>query len=231
MEHDGNNTPWRRMAADRGLVVKTLPWNRDTYEFDLAELDRLITPRTRFASLNYSSNILGTINPVKEMVARLKAVGALTYVDAVQYAPHGPIDVQDLGCDFLVSSTYKYYGPHQGVLYGRLELLKELPSWRLRVVDDESPGKFETGSQSLEGQAGTMAAVEYLQWVGRTMGAEFLPSNPTLRQRTREIHAGLIAMADYEHQLSAKLIEGLQRIPGVVVRGITNPEQIGRAHV
>ncbi len=114
MEHDGNNTPWRTMAAERGMVVKTVPWNRETNEFDLDALDELITPRTRFASLNVASNILGTINPVKEMVARLKAVGAITYLDAVQYAPHGPIDVQDLGCDFLVSSSYKWYGAAPG---------------------------------------------------------------------------------------------------------------------
>ncbi|MCY7300532.1 MAG: cysteine desulfurase-like protein, partial [Ilumatobacteraceae bacterium] len=228
MEHDGNNTPWRTMAAERGMVIKTLPFDRTTYEVDLDELDSLITERTRFSALNFSSNILGTINPVKQMCTRLRAVGALTYVDAVQYAPHGPIDVQDLGWDFLVSSAYKYYGPHQGVLWGREELLQSLPAYKLRVVNDVLPGKFETGTQSLEGQAGTIGALEYLQWLGTTMGAEHMPSTPGLRPRTRELHAALAAMADYEHALSGRLIAGLQQLDGVEVRGITDPAAFDR---
>lgn len=228
MEHEGNNTPWRTMAAECGMVVKTLPFDRTTYEVDLDELDSLITERTRFAALNYSSNILGTINPIKEMCTRLRAAGALTYIDAVQYAPHGPIDVQDLGCDFLVSSVYKFYGPHQGVLWGREDLLQSLPAYKLRVVDDVSPGKFETGTQSLEGQAGTIGALEYLQWLGTTMGAEHAPSTPGLRPRTRDLHAALAAMADYEHTLSGRLIAGLQQFDGVEVRGITDPTAFDR---
>ena len=228
MEHDGNSTPWRRMAEDHGLVVKTLSFDRTTYEFDLDELDSLITDRTRFAALNYSSNILGTINPIKEMCRRLRAAGALTYVDAVQYAPHGPIDVQDLGCDFLVASAYKFYGPHQGVLWGREELLQSLPAYKLRVVPDLPPGKFETGTQSLEGQAGTIGALEYLQWLGTTMGGAHMPTGSGLRPRTREIHGALSAMADYEHALSGRLIEGLQSLDGVEVRGIVDPAAFAR---
>jgi selenocysteine lyase/cysteine desulfurase len=140
MEHEANNSPWRIMAAERGMVVKTLGFDRDTYEIDLDELDSLITPRTKFAALNYASNLLGTINPVAEMVRRLKAVGALTYIDAVQFAPHGAIDVQALGCDFLVSSAYKFYGPHQGILYGREELLQGTRAYHLRTVPDLTPG-------------------------------------------------------------------------------------------
>ncbi|CAB4864306.1 unannotated protein [freshwater metagenome] len=228
MEHDGNNTPWRIMAAERGLVVKTLPFNRETYEFDLDELDSLITERTRFAALNYSSNILGTINDVKEMCRRLRAVGALTYIDAVQFAPHGAIDVQDLGCDFLVASAYKFYGPHQGVLWGREDLLSALKAYKLSVVADQTPGKFETGTQSLEGQAGVIGATEYLQWIGTTMAVAHQPSTAGLRQRTREIHGAMGAMVDYEHQLSGRLIAGLQSIPGVQVRGITDPSSMKR---
>lgn len=228
MEHDGNNTPWRRMAEDHGLVVKTLPWSRDTYEFDLDELDALITPRTKFASLNYASNILGTINPVPQMVARLKAAGAITYVDAVQYAPHGPIDVQALGCDFLVSSSYKFYGPHQGVLWGRGALLDQLRAFKLRVVPDVAPDKFETGCQSLEGQAGVIGAIEYLQWLGTTMGSPHLHEHPGVPRRTAEIHAAMAAMAEYEYALSGRLIAGLQAIDGVQVHGITDPASFER---
>jgi cysteine desulfurase family protein (TIGR01976 family) len=228
MEHDGNHTPWRRMAAEHGLVVKTLGFDRDTYEMDLDELDALITPRTRFAALNYASNLLGTINPIKEMCARLRAAGALTYIDAVQYAPHGPIDVQDLGCDMLVMSAYKFYGPHQGILWGREDLLQSLDAYKLRVVADEPPHKFETGTQSLEGQAGTIGAVEYLQWLaGETAGRDE-PARPGLRQRTRDIHAALTAMADYEAGLSERLIDGLRAVEGVRVHGITDRTALAR---
>jgi len=224
MEHEGNNTPWRTMAAERGMVVKTLPFDRDTYEFDIDELDSLITPRTRFAALNYASNLLGTVNPIKQMVAKLRAVGALTYIDAVQYAPHGPIDVQDLGCDFLVSSPYKYYGPHQGVLFGRGELLSSLKAYKLRVVPDVSPGKFETGTQSLEGQAGVLGAIEYLQWFGTTFGSasiEGMAQGP--HRRRAEIHAAMTVMVDYEKVLAERLVNGLLKIPDLCVRGITDP--------
>ncbi len=228
MEHDGNNTPWRTMALERGMVVKTLPFDRDTYEFDLDELASLITPRTRFASLNYASNILGTINPVPQMVAMLREAGAITYVDAVQYAPHGPIDVQAIGADFLVSSAYKFYGPHQGILHGRREMLDRLHAYKLSVVPDVPPNKFETGTQSLEGQAGVLGALEYLQWLGAGMGAEHLPALAHLPRRTAEIHAAMIAMAQYEHSLSGRLIQGLQSIDGLRVHGITDPAAFER---
>jgi cysteine desulfurase family protein (TIGR01976 family) len=225
MEHDGNASPWRIMAEERGLVVKRLDFDPTTYEIDVARLDEIITPRTKFAAINYSSNILGTINNVKAMCERYRAAGVLTYVDAVQFAPHGAIDVQDLGCDFLVASAYKFYGPHQGILWGREELLSTLPAWKLRVVKDVPPGRYETGTQSLEGQAGTVGAIEYMQWVGRTMGTEFTATKPGLSDRTREVHAGLLAMADYDRGLSRHLIDGLQRIDGLEIRGITNPER------
>jgi cysteine desulfurase family protein (TIGR01976 family) len=232
MEHDGNSTPWRTMAAERGMVVKTLPWNRETGEFDLVDLDALITPRTKFASLNFASNILGTINPIREMCARLRAVGALTYVDAVQYAPHGPIDVQDLGCDFLVSSAYKWYGPHQGVLFGRADVLERLQAYKLRVVPDVSPDRWETGCQSLEGQAAVLGAIEYLQWVGTSQGGDHLAAirsaSPHLPERTAQIHAAMAAMAEYEKGLSERLISGLQSIDGVTVHGITDPSSFDR---
>ena len=221
MEHDGNNTPWRTMAAERGMVVKTLPFDRDTYEFDVDELASLITPRTKFAALNYASNLLGTINPIKQMVAQLKAVGAMTYVDAVQYAPHGPIDVQDLDCDFLVASPYKFYGPHQGVLYGRAELLSRLHAYKLRVVPDQAPGKFETGTQSLEGQAGVLGAIEYLQWLAGEVA-------PAVTGRRAQIEAAMAAMVEHEKGLSLRLIDGLQQIPDLCVRGVTNRAAIDR---
>ena len=226
MEHDANASPWRILAEERGLVIKRLDFDRDTYQLDLGQLDELITPRTRFAAINYASNVLGTINDVREICRRIRAAGGLTYIDAVQYAPHGPIDVQDIGCDFLVASAYKFYGPHQGVLWAREELLERLHPYKLRVASNDLPGRFETGTQSLEGQAGTIGAVEYLEWVGKTMGTEFHGANPN--QRTDHVHAGLRAMAAYEETLSTRLINGFLDLDGVVVHGITDPAQFAK---
>lgn len=224
MEHDGNNSPWRRMAADHGLVVKTLPWSRDTYEFDPSELERLITPRTRFAAINYASNILGTINPVAELVAMLRESGAITYVDAVQYAPHGIIDVRHIGCDFLVSSSYKFYGPHQAVLYGRREITEKIDAYKLRVVADRIPDKFETGTQSLEGQAGVRGALDYMRWVGTTSRPDLVATELSRGSSIRkaELRAGMTAMVEYEKLLSERLVVGLRSIPGLVIHGITD---------
>ena len=225
MEHDGNNTPWRRMAEERGMVVRTLEFDRDTYEFDLAELDALINERTRFAALSMASNLLGTINDVASMCSRLRDAGALTYIDAVQYAPHGPVDVQAVGCDFLVSSAYKWYGPHQGVLWGREELLQELRAYKLSVVADEPPGKFETGTQSLEGQAGVLGAIEYFQWLAHVTDSEAaVPSGASLR--TAQVHGAMDAMVAYEAQLSERLVRGLQTVAGVHIHGITAAERM-----
>jgi cysteine desulfurase family protein (TIGR01976 family) len=223
MEHDGNASPWRIMAEELGLVVRRLDFNRHTYRFDLDQLDALIGERTRFAAINYASNLTGTINDVAEICRRVRAAGGISYVDAVQYAPHGPIDVQRLGADFLVCSAYKFYGPHQGVLWGREEMLERLRPYKLRVSPNALPGRFETGTQSLEGQAGTLGAVEYLTWIGETMGRQHLPRYAGLAGRRRTLHAAMAAIADYERQLSTRLIAGLQRLPGVVIHGITDP--------
>ena len=228
MEHDANASPWRILAEERGLVIKRLNFDRSTYQLDLSELDELITERTRFAAINYASNVLGTINDVREICRRVHAAGGLTYVDAVQYAPHGPIDVQSLGCDFLVASAYKFYGPHQGVLWGREDLLERLHPYKLRVASNDLPGRFETGTQSLEGQAGTIGAIDYLEWIGKTMGAEFVQEGSNLSQRTINVHAALRAMAAYEETLSARLITGFGGFDGVIVHGITDPAQFAK---
>lgn len=228
MEHDANASPWRILAEERGLVLKRLDFDRSNYELNVEQLDELITDRTRFAAINYASNLLGTINDVKGICSRLRAAGGLTYIDAVQYAPHGPIDVQELGCDFLVSSAYKFYGPHQGVLWAREELLEKLHPYKLRVSSNELPGRFETGTQSLEGQAGTLGAVDYLEWVGQTMGTEFKIVNRSHTERTSNVHAGLRAMASYEETLSTRLIEGLVGLDDVIVHGITDPAQYSK---
>jgi cysteine desulfurase family protein (TIGR01976 family) len=223
MEHDGNASPWRMLAAERGLVVKRLDFDPLTYRLQLEELDELITDRTRLIAINYASNLLGTINDVAQICRRARAVGALTYVDAVQYAPHGPIDVQRLDCDFLVASAYKFYGPHIGVLYGRESVLSELRPHKLRIAPDVVPARFETGARSLEGIAGTLGAIEYIEAIGAAYGVA--DRHVSLeRSRTANLHAAFAAMADYEMPLTQRLIEGLRSIDGVTVHGIVDPE-------
>ncbi len=232
MDHDGNISPWLMMAEDRGLTVRWLDFNRNTFRYDLDDLDRLLTPRTRLVAVNYASNALGTVNDVRAVTERAHAVGAWVYVDAVQYVPHGVTDVQAIGCDFLACSPYKFYGPHQGVVWGRRELLEQLTPYKVRPASNELPTRFETGTLSHEGMAGTLGAIEHLAWVGETMGfaapameSDIGPKGAATRRRTpdpirrRHIEAAFHAIAEHEHAVFGKLLDGLHAIPGVTVHG------------
>jgi selenocysteine lyase/cysteine desulfurase len=150
------------------------------------------------------------------------------YVDSVHYAPHGPIDVQALGCDFLACSVYKFFGPHQGVLYGRYELLEQLPVYKVRPADNNPPHKFETGTQSFESMAGSTAAVDYLASVGARFGGEFAAELTGFEGRRRDLKAGMAAIRAYEMGLCEKMIAGLLEIPGLHFYGITNPDDFHR---
>jgi cysteine desulfurase family protein (TIGR01976 family) len=226
MDHDGNVRPWEIMAEERGLVVKRLDFDPATYQFDPTALPRLIGPRTRFAAFGYASNMLGTVNDVKAMCTTLRAAGVLTWIDAVQYAPHGAIDVASLGCDFLVCSTYKFFAPHLGVLWAREALLDELKPYKLRASDTTLPGRFETGTPSFEAMAGLLGTIDYLEWVGRTMGEEHHDRFGTLAPRRRWLHAAMTAIGDYESGLARHLIAGLEAMDGVCIRGISDPQQL-----
>lgn len=218
MDHDGNVTPWLMLAEDRGLQVRWLDFDTETFEYDLSSLDRVITGRTRIVAVNYASNVTGTINDVKTIARAARAVGALVYVDAVQFAPHGVIDVQDLDCDFLVCSAYKFYGPHQGVLWGRRAILERLRAYKVRAASEELPTKFETGTQSREGLAGVLGAIEHYAWVGERFGD---PADPAGSRRDR-IVAGIRAMQRHDQKLAKRLIDGLERVPGLRILGITD---------
>jgi len=152
----------------------------------------------------------------------------LVFVDAVQYVPHGPTDVQDIGCDFLACSPYKFFGPHQGVLWGKAGLLEKLEAYKVRPAENTAPGKFETGTQLHEGQAGTLGVLEYLEWLGETMGAEYLENFPEFSGRRKKLHAAMLAIQDYEQTLSSRLIEGLQNLAGVDVKGISAVKDLAR---
>ncbi len=166
LDHEANVSTWEAMAADRGVTVRKVDIRQDDVTLDLEDLESKLTPRTRLVALGYASNAVGTINPVAEIVARAHEVGALTYVDAVAYAPHGPIDVRALDTDFLVCSAYKWFGPHLGALYGKAAVLDSLPAFKVRPAHD----RFETGTPAFESIAGTLAATDYLRDVGRSYG-------------------------------------------------------------
>lgn len=220
MDHDANIAPWLLVAEDTGATVRWLDFDLDTYRFADDALDEVLSEQTRLVALGYASNCTGTINDVKSMCARASAAGALTYVDAVQYAPHGIIDVQDLGCDFLTCSPYKFFGPHQGVLWGRREVLERLFAYKVRPASDALPEKFETGTPSFEGIAGTLGAVEYFEHIGATYAGSDISDHA--RPRTARVHAGLDFLAAYELELTRQLISGLETLPGVTIHGISN---------
>jgi cysteine desulfurase family protein (TIGR01976 family) len=220
MDHDANVWPWVLLARDLELEIRWLPFNTDTYEFDHDALDKLLTDRTRLVCVGGASNLLGTVNDVTAMCAKARAAGALTYIDAVQSVPHVATDVQAIGCDFLVCSPYKFFGPHQGVLYGRSEVMAQLEPYRVRPAPSRFPGSFETGTQSFEGCAGITAAIDYFAWIGRTMaGADDRPA---------ALRAAMALLFEYEKSLGAQLIDGLLSIGGVTVHGITDPDAFGR---
>jgi cysteine desulfurase family protein (TIGR01976 family) len=228
MDHDGNVGPWLLLARDFGLTVKWLDFDPATFEYRLETLPSLITPRTRLAAVNYASNALGTINDVKAIAAAVHAVGGLVYVDAVQYVPHAPTDVQDIGCDFLACSSYKFFGPHQGILWGRRALLEELEAYKVRPASDELPTKFETGTQNFEAQAGCLGAIEYLDWLGQTMGGAHAGTFAAMTGRRRHVHAAMAAMVEYEVELAGHMLDRLERIRGLRVHGITARDRLRR---
>ncbi|HYH91519.1 MAG TPA: cysteine desulfurase-like protein [Candidatus Saccharimonadales bacterium] len=220
LDHEANVSTWEAMAADRGLTVRKVGIREDDVTLDLEELESMLSERTKLVAVGYASNAVGTINPVAEIVARAHEVGALTYVDAVAYAPHGPIDVQALDTDFLVCSAYKWFGPHLGALYGKAEVLDRLPAFKVRPAHD----RFETGTAAFESIAGTLAATDYLRDVGRSYGdVAGAHGAADATERRRELVAGMAAIVDYERALVARLIDGLLGIEGVTLFGIADP--------
>jgi cysteine desulfurase family protein (TIGR01976 family) len=221
LDHDANIAPWMQIAEARGATLRWLDFDVEDCTLRQDQFDDLLTDRTRIVAFGYASNAVGTINPVKTMVAKAQAFGALTFIDAVQYAPHGPIDVQDLGCDFLVASAYKFFGPHLGVLYGKHEHLDRLRAYKVRPAPNEPPGKFETGTQNHEGIAGALGAVEYLASIGEKY-ADRVQSLDQYESRCLQLKGAMQAISNHEVALSQALIDTLQRVPGIHIWGITD---------
>jgi cysteine desulfurase family protein (TIGR01976 family) len=227
LDHDANISPWLMVAQDRGCTVRQVDFREQDCTLDMQSLEEQINERTKIVAVGYASNAVGTINDVRRVVELAHRVGALAYIDAVQYAPHRPIDVQALDCDFLVCSAYKYFGPHLGVLYGKYHLLDSLTAYKVRPASDEPGEKFETGTQSFEAIAGTLGAMEYLQWLGQTFGAPFaLQLAGRYSGRRLALKQAMAAIQEYELELNHSLLETLSSIPGLHIWGITDPHRL-----
>ena len=228
MDHDANVWPWVLLARDLELEIHWLPFDKESFEFDLDVLDEIITERTRLVCVGSASNLTGTLNDIKEICARARAAGAMSFVDGVQSAPHVPTDVQDIGCDFFVCSSYKFFGPHQGILWGRREVLEQLEPYKVRPAPAELPWCFETGTQSHEGLAGIAATVDYFALIGQSMAEEQLGNWDQFQGQRQQVHAAMELLFDYEKALTSRLIDGLLDIDGITVQGITDKDAMDR---
>ncbi|MDH5622570.1 MAG: cysteine desulfurase-like protein, partial [Gammaproteobacteria bacterium] len=228
MDHDANVWPWVMLARDLGLEVRWLPFNTETFEFDLDVLDDIITERTRVLCVGGASNLTGTINNVKAICAKARTAGVISYIDGVQSAPHIATDVQDIACDFFVCSSYKFFGPHQGILWGRREMLEQLEPYKVRPAPTEPPSCFETGTQSHEGIAGIAATIGYFAKIGDSMAREYGDRWSHLAGRRKDVHAAMSLLFDYEKSLASHLIDGLIDIDGIKVQGITDKDALDR---
>ena len=218
MDHEGDISPWLHLAEDLDLVVKWLPFNQETWQIESEDLQNLLSDKTRVLALNYASNLTGSINDVKTLVSIARAAGVLSYVDAVQLAPHELIDVKSIDCDFLACSSYKFFGPHMGILWGRQELLEELNAYKCRCSSSELPEKFETGTPQTEMLSGLIETVKYFEWLGTELGCS--------GSRRELLQAAYKGFGEYETHLTRSLIGGLASISGVTIHGITNSNRI-----
>ncbi|MCU0497970.1 MAG: cysteine desulfurase-like protein [Anaerolineae bacterium] len=203
MDHDANVNPWLRLADDHDLIVKWIDLNPTDCTLDLDSYEAALSEQTKMVAVVHASNAVGTINPIARIADMAHLVGAHVVVDAVQSAPHLPIDVQALGCDFLLCSAYKFFGPHIGILWGHYDQLATLPAYKVRPSKDQPPYRWETGTPSFETIAGVGAALTYLEALG-----------------------GVAAFVPYERALVAHLIRVLKATPGVTIYGITDPDRL-----
>ena len=219
LDHDANFSPWKTLE-EKGVIIRTVKFNEDDCTLDMHDLAAKIKigKRTRLVAVGYASNAVGTINDVAEVVRLARQAGALSYIDAVHYAPHGPIDVRALDCDFLVCSTYKFFGPHMGVLYGKREHLKRLRPYKVRPNTDNIPNCWEWGTLNHEGIAGIKACVDYWEELGRR-------AKPAAATRRNAILAAHEAIHGHERKMTEKMIAGLLAIPGLKLYGISDPQR------
>ncbi len=241
LDHDANVSPWVLAARDAGAVVEHAEICPADCTLDLKDLAARISSRTKLVAVTCASNAVGTIPPIREIVALAHDAGALVFLDAVHYAPHRLIDVCQWDCDFLTCSAYKFFGPHVGVLWGRRELLEQLPAYKVRPAPEQLPGRWMTGTQNHEGIAGVAAAIDYLTELGRVATANGRKESNTGGEanrspasdrgsgsghcsgRRRDLQAAYAAIGAYERRLVARLLAGLEQLPEVRIWGITDP--------
>ncbi|HXZ19704.1 MAG TPA: cysteine desulfurase-like protein [Candidatus Acidoferrales bacterium] len=220
LDHDANVAPWRALE-ENGVVVRQADIRPEDCTLNMDDLQQKITGRTKLVAAGYAANAVGTINNVAEIVRLARHAGAMCFIDAVHYAPHGPIDVRALDCDFLACSPYKFFGPHQGVMYGKREHLKRLRAYKVRPAPEYLPDRWETGTLSHEGIAGVAAAVDYIASIGRR-AVPNLPETPGAGRR-EAVLAAYRVVREYEGGLTRKMITGLLEIPGLTFYGISDP--------
>ncbi|MGP0021684.1 MAG: cysteine desulfurase-like protein [Candidatus Sulfotelmatobacter sp.] len=245
LDHDANVSPWLAMAEERGVTVRWAEIHDADCTLDMADLASKINSNTRLVAAGYASNAVGTINPVKEIIRLAHAAGALAYIDAVHYGPHGLIDVAALDCDFLVCSTYKFFGPHMGVLFGKREHLQRLRPYKVRPNTNAIPNCWEWGTLNHECIAGIAACVEYLADLGRGLasgitnratnkgvhhpsrlskgGNDAAGTSGLKTKRRTALEAAYAAIHEHERTLLERIMAGLKKIPGLKIYGITDP--------
>ena len=226
LDHDANVTPWTDLEAAGAVIRVAAVLPAGTLDMD--SLRSLLSERTRLVAVTHASNAVGSVPDVAAIVEMAHAVGAWVFVDAVQYAPHGPIDVQALDCDFLACSAYKFFGPHLGVLYGKAEHLATLRPHKVRPAKDSLPYRWETGTQNHEGFAAVGAALGYLNHIGETFGAEWSAEYAAQHYTGRRLtmKTAMRAILEYEKTLSRALISGLLTIPGLKIYGPTDLDRL-----
>jgi len=217
LDHDANFSPWKALE-EKGIVIRQADIREGDCTLDMEDLKRKLNEKTKVVAVGYASNAVGTINPVAEITKLAHAAGAIVYVDAVHYTPHGLIDVKSLDCDFLVCSPYKFFGPHLGALYGKRKHLQRFRPYKVRPCTEEVPARWESGTQVHELIAGIGAAVEYLAELGRH-------SDPSAKTRREALACAYRTTVAYETRLVWRLIDGLQTIPGLRIYGITEPQR------
>ena len=222
LDHDANISPWVLAARDAGATVHHVEFDaNDGCRLMTDQFHELLNDRTRLVAFGAASNASGGINPVQSICEVVRQHSdALTFVDAVHYGPHGLIDVQTWDCDFLACSAYKFFGPHQGMIWGKRHLLEQLPAYKVRPAYDSLPEKWMSGTQSHEGICGTKAAIDYLADIGRKI------ANDDQLSRRQSLQVAFEGITEYEQSLSVQVIEGLNSVPDIRIHGICEVSQI-----
>ena len=231
LDHDANVAPWIALQ-ERGVIIRTVDVHPENVTLDMEDMRSKITNRTKLVAVGYASNAVGTINDIATIIRWAHEVGALAWIDAVQFAPHGPIDVQKIDADFLLCSSYKFFGPHLGILYGKAEHLEKFPAYKVRPASNSIPDRWETGTQNHEALAGLVGVIDYLAMIGRENGSRYRQlfsansETGSYHGRQLELKVAMQALMDYERGLSAQLLAGLREIKGLQVYGVTDTKQL-----